>query len=48
MASIADIWLKRKATNSDISFDALILLTLILSETSILSKYSIYNIQALF
>ena len=28
------------------SFDALVLLTSILSETSILSKYRIYNIQA--
>ena len=53
MTSIAEIWLKPKTIynlrniNSDkyLSFDALVLLTLIPSETSILSKYSIYNMH---
>ena len=53
MTAIAEIWLKPKTiynlrnTNSDkyLSFDVLVLLTLIPSEKSTLSKYSIYNIH---
>ena len=44
MTIIADIWLKVKWQLSH-SFDALVLITLIASETSFLSWYSIYNIQ---
>ena len=54
MTSIADIWLKLQTEIWEIRivknvtpFDALVLLTLIPSGTSILSKYSICNIQTL-